>query len=153
LIKKKILLVISGVRKRKVRSMSETLDLSVWLPAPSGRVYSAWMDSQAHADFTGSPASIDAQVGGAYSAWDGYITGCTLALDPGRRILQSWRTTEFPEDAPDSTLEIDLLPEENGTRLILRQSEIPEGQAGQYRQGWEDFYFKPLLAYYEASTD
>lgn len=132
--------------------MSETLELSVWLPASPAQVYAAWMDSQAHADFTGSPASIDAREGGAYSAWDDYISGRTLSLDPGRRILQSWRTTEFPEDAPDSTLELDLLPEENGTRLILRQSEIPDGQSGQYRQGWEDFYFQPLKAYFDPSS-
>jgi activator of HSP90 ATPase len=130
--------------------MSEELELSVFLPASPEQVYQAWLDSQAHAAFTGSPAEIDPREGGAFSAWDDYIQGRTLLLEPFQRIYQSWRTTEFPEDAPDSFLELLFTSEKNGTRLILRHTAIPEGQSGQYREGWEDFYFKPMLAYFSA---
>jgi hypothetical protein len=69
---------------------------------------------------------VDGKVGGNFSAWDGYITGRTLELGPGRRILQAWRTSEFPEDAPDSKVEILLLPVPGGSRLNLIHTEIPE---------------------------
>ena len=128
--------------------MSEELDLSVLLPASPEQVYIAWLDSQAHAAFTGSPADIDPREGGAFTAWDNYIQGRTLVLEPNLRIFQSWRTTEFPADAPDSFLELLLTPEKDGTRLILRHTSIPDGQSGQYREGWEEYYFKPMLAYF-----
>jgi activator of HSP90 ATPase len=128
--------------------MSEELEMSTLLPASACRVYEAWLDSAEHSDFTGSAAEIDAQTGGNYTAWDGYIQGRTLALEPCKRILQSWRTTEFPEGAPDSLLEVLLEDAPGGTRLSLRHTAIPDGQAEQYRQGWEDYYFSPMAQYF-----
>ena len=130
--------------------MSEKLELSVVLPAAPERVYQAWLDSKAHADFTGSPANIDPQIGADYSAWDGYIWGKTLALEPYRLIRQSWHTSEFPEGAADSFLELIFEPEGAGTKLILIHTNIPDGQGEQYRQGWEDYYFATMKEYFEA---
>jgi uncharacterized protein YndB with AHSA1/START domain len=126
----------------------ESLELSVILPGPPERIYEAWLDSRHHAAFTGGGAEIEPGVGGAHSAWDGYITGQNLELEPGRRIVQSWRTTEFPEDAAFSRLEILLEPAEGGTRLTLKHTEIPEGQGEQYEEGWRDYYFEPMLEYF-----
>ena len=131
--------------------MSEALEVSAYLPDEPELVYNAWLSSEAHADFTGGgKAEIDPRVGGSFTAWDGYISGQTLTLDPPRRIVQAWRTTEFPEGAPDSTLELFFNPEGEGTRLILRHSEIPDGQGEGYRQGWEDYYFKPMREFFGA---
>ena len=128
--------------------MSEKFEISVVLPATPQQVYAAWLNSQAHSDFTGSVAEIEPRVGGKFSAWDGYLWGKTLELEPPRRILQSWRTSEFPEDAPDSRLELLLEAVPEGTRLTLRHSEIPAGQGDEYRQGWDDNYFQPMLIYF-----
>jgi uncharacterized protein YndB with AHSA1/START domain len=131
--------------------MLETIECSVVLPVGMEQLYGAWLDSAAHSAFTGSQAQIDPQIGGRFSAWDGYIEGTTLELEPYRRILQSWRTTEFPEGSADSRLEV--LLEETGpgeTRLTLLHREIPEGQGQGYLQGWEEFYFQPMLTYYSA---
>lgn len=128
--------------------MSEQLELSIVLPAEPQQIYAAWLDSEAHTAFTGSPARIDPNVGGAFTAWDGYIEGRTLALEPFRRILQAWRTSEFPEGAPDSMLEVLLEAVPGGTRLTLRHTEIPDGQAAQYEEGWRDFYFAPMGEYF-----
>ena len=128
--------------------MKNSLMMSVVLPATPEQVYTAWLSTEKHSAFTGSPAAVDAKVGGAFTAWDGYIGGMTLALEPYRRIVQAWRTTEFPDDAPDSRLEILIEPVEGGARLTLDHTGIPAGQADEYRQGWEDFYFGPLAAYF-----
>ena len=128
--------------------MADSLHLITILPANPEPVFHAWLDSAEHTAFTGSPARIDPTVGGRFTAWDGYIQGATLELSPCTRILQSWRTTEFPEDSPDSSLEVLLEPAESGTRLILNHTGIPEGQGEQYRQGWEDYYFTPMQAYF-----
>ena len=128
--------------------MPDSFELSIDLPAAANEIYSAWLSSEGHSALTGSPAEVDGRVGGKFSAWDGYITGETLELESGLRILQVWRTTEFPEDAPNSVIEILLLPAPDGTRLTLIHTEIPEGQADSYRQGWQDFYFAPMLKYF-----
>ncbi|HZY42176.1 MAG TPA: SRPBCC domain-containing protein, partial [Anaerolineae bacterium] len=93
-------------------------------------------------------AQIDPRVGGAHSAWDGYITGTTLELETDRRIVQSWRTSEFPADSPDSRLEIVLEAVAGGTRLTLKHSNIPAGQGASYESGWAENYFEPMTAYF-----
>jgi len=97
---------------------------------------------------TGSPAKVDGRVGGNFSAWDGYIFGRTLELEPNQRIVQAWRTSEFPEDAHDSHLEVLFEQVAGGTRVTFTHSDMPEDQVESYRQGWEDFYFKPMKQYF-----
>ncbi len=110
-------------------------------------VYDAWMSSEEHAAMTGGEAKIDPRVGGAFTAWDGYIEGRTIALEAGRRIVQSWRTSEFEPDDPDSEIEVTLEPIADGTKITLRHSKIPDGQSG-YEQGWRDNYFDPMREYF-----
>ena len=85
----------------------------------------------------------------SFSAWDGYIFGTTLELTPNQRIVQAWRTSEFPEDAPDSHLEILLEEVAGGTKITLTHSNMPEDQVSSYRQGWEEFYFKPMKKFFK----
>ncbi len=127
---------------------TESLELSWTLPVPPAEVYRAWLDSEAHGRFTGSKAQVEPGVGGQFSAWDGYIQGRTLELEPERRIVQAWRTAEFPESSDDSRLELLLESVEEGTRITLVHTEIPEGQGGSYQKGWGEFYVTPMARYF-----
>jgi len=80
--------------------MAYDFELSDVLPASPQAIYEAWMSSEGHAAMTGAEATIDPRPGGAFEAGDGYITGKTVALDPGRRIVQTWRTSEFAGSDP-----------------------------------------------------
>ena len=128
--------------------MEESMKLTADFPVSAQRLYSAWLDSKEHGAFTNSPAKINPKLGESFTAWDGYISGKNLELEPGRRILQSWRTTEFPEGSLDSKLEVLLEPIEGGTRLTLLHTDIPQGQSDEYKQGWEEYYFKPMQEYF-----
>ncbi|WP_410962509.1 SRPBCC domain-containing protein, partial [Salmonella sp. SAL4358] len=87
------------------------------LPATPKAIYEAWLDGKKHTAFTGGGATAQATVGGRHTAWDGYIHGWTLALQPGKRIVQSWRTTEFKPEDPDSLLEVKLAKAKGGTKV------------------------------------
>jgi activator of HSP90 ATPase len=128
--------------------MKNGFTISAVIPANPSDIYSAWLSTAGHAAMTGNPANVDGNVGGNFTAWDGYIFGSTLELEPGQRIVQAWRTSEFPDDAPDSRLEILFEDVPGGTKVTLIHSDMPEDQAGSYRQGWEDFYFKPMKEYF-----
>jgi activator of HSP90 ATPase len=74
--------------------------------------------------------------------------GTTLELTPDQRIVQAWRTSEFPVEAPDSQLEI-LIEETNGTTTpTLIHRDLPLEQVPSYLQGWQDFYFHPMKKYF-----
>jgi uncharacterized protein YndB with AHSA1/START domain len=127
----------------------DSLEVSTLLPATPERIYEAWLDGAQHAAFTGADATGEAAVGARFTAWDGYIEGSNVELRPPSRIIQRWRTTEFPADAPDSTLTVVLEPVgDASTRLTLLQTDIPEGQGESYRQGWQDSYFEPMRRYF-----
>ncbi len=121
---------------------------STFLPAHPRQVYEAWLSSEGHSAMTGCPACVESGPGGKFQAWDGYISGTTLELELEHRILQAWRTTEFPPGSPDSRLEVLLEAEDGGTRLTLIHTEIPAGQAESYLQGWKDYYFDPMAEYF-----
>lgn len=121
----------------------ESIVLATELPVEPEALFAAWLDSRAHAAFTGAPAQIDPQVGGVYTAWDGYIQGRTVALEGSRKIVRSlahlrvrgqrrrrswsWCSSRRPLH-----------------RIVLRHTEIPAGQGQKYAEGWQDFYFTPM---------
>ncbi len=117
------------------------------IPARPEAVFDAWMSSVQHTAMTGEDAEIDPRVGGAFRAGDEYITGTTLELEQGRRIVQFWRTTDFAASDPDSRIEVFLEPDGQQTLLTLRHTDIPDGQSG-YEQGWRDYYFAPMRAFF-----
>lgn len=133
--------------------METTLTIHTLLPVRPEILYRIWMSSRMHSDFTGSPAVIDERVGGAFTAWNGYITGKNIALEPGFRILQSWRTTDFPPDAPDSELELLMEAYTGGTVFTLVHRNLPPDQVEDYRLGWEEEYLQPLKDYLENLMD
>lgn len=126
----------------------ENITVSVELPVKTELVFHAWLDSEKHSAFTSSEAVIDPSVGGSFTAWEGYISGKTLELDSPNKIVQSWRTTEFSDADSDSRLEILLEPINNGTLVTLKHTNIPDGQGDMYREGWEEYYFRPMLEYF-----
>jgi len=130
--------------------MSESFEVSTVLAASPERIYQAWLSSDEHAAFIGASAEISPEVGARFSMWDGYIEGVNEQLEPNHRIVQSWRTTEFPPDSPNSRLELVLEEVEAGTRLNLYHTELPDGQGKQYREGWEEYYFEGLREYFSS---
>lgn len=121
--------------------------VSALMPVPPERVYRAWLNSRSHSAMTGGVARVNARVGAPFTAWDGYIRGRTLTLEPNRRIVQAWRTTEFADTEPDSRLEIRFAPHGAGTRVTIRHTHLPpHGMI--YRQGWIDAYFTPMQAWF-----
>lgn len=126
--------------------MSQTITVARVIPTRAERIFNAWLDPAEHAKMTG--ASAQGGENGAFTAWDGYISGRTLSSEPHSRIVQSWRTTEFPEGADDSTLTISLEEVDGGTKVTLHHEHVPEGQRESYEKGWDDYYFTPMAKYF-----
>ena len=128
--------------------MTFAFTVSAVIPASPEDIYDAWLDGRRHAAMTGSEtATGSTRVGGKFTAWDGYIQGRNLALDSGRRIVQSWRSSAFTDADADSQIEVTLAKTARGTRVTLRHSNVPDGHDG-YREGWRDHYFEPMKAYF-----
>ena len=111
-------------------------------------VYEAYVDPKKHAAFTGQSATGALKPGGRFSAGDGYITGKYLALEEGKRVLQEWKTTEWPRGYPPSLLELTFKAKGKQTVLTMVHSKVPEEQTDYYSDGWKEFYWKPMKEYF-----
>lgn len=143
----------AAASKATVVRSTTTLVQTVELPAAPAYVYRALLDSEQHSKFTNGGAKIDPSVGGRFTAWDGYISGANLELIEGQRIVQSWRTSEWPDDYDDSRLEITLAPSTTGTKLTMVHDGVPSSQAASLEQGWIDHYWEPLRKFFAAVSD
>ncbi len=130
--------------------MTYDFELSDTIPAQPRQVYDAWMSSEGHSAMTGAEAEVDPSIGGAFEAWDGYITGATLELVPGQLIRQSWRTADFGEEDEDSTIEVTFEPDGAGTLVTIRHRDVPSDQRDYEEGGWQDNYFEPMKAYFSS---
>src|SRR3990167_4520143 len=95
-----------------------TIHQKVPFAAAPDRVYRALMESAQHAAFTGAPADISAEEGGAFSAHGGYVSGRNVSLVKDQRIVQAWRGKEWPE-GHYSIARFELSADGGKTRLIF----------------------------------
>ncbi len=134
-------------------SEEDTIEMSWIVAAPADEVYDCWLSSDGHAAMTGGAAEVDGSEGGRFTAWDGYIEGATEKLEPKRRIVQTWRTAEFADDAPDSRIDVRLREHEGQTQVMLRQTGLRPGDGAKYTTGWYEHYLQPMVAYFAEEKD
>jgi activator of HSP90 ATPase len=126
-----------------------TIRQTEFIPAVKpAEVFDALLDGKKHSKLTGGKATGSATVGSTFTAWDGYISGKNLELEPGERILQDWQTTEWPDGAPASQVEWTFRAKDGGTEVTLVHSNVPPEQVESYRQGWIDYYWDPMKEYF-----
>jgi activator of HSP90 ATPase len=130
--------------------MSFEFSVSDLIPAGAQDIYDAWLSSSGHERITGGqPAQISAREGAEFTVWNGYITGRNLQLEPGRRIVQSWRTTKFTANDPDSQIEVLLQPSPGGTKVTVHHTNVPDGHTSYRDGGWQRSYFDPMKEHFK----
>jgi len=127
----------------------ERIKVSSTITTSPQKLYKSWLNSKEHSNFTGGEAKINPKVGGKMSAWDGYITGKFVELTANKKIVQTWRSTDFPKTSEDSILTISFDKVDNGSKITLLHTNIPDGQGEGYKKGWKDFYFTPMKKYFK----
>ena len=123
------------------------------IPATPDEVYDAFMDPEKHSEFTHTETTVSQEVGGEVSASDGYITARNVELKKGKKIVQEWTTSEWPEEYPPSILELELKTIEEGTELTMTHSKVPDEQADDYAEGWTEYYWNPMIEYFHKMKD
>jgi len=121
----------------------------VTLPAKPAAVFAALMDSARHSRFTGERARIGARPGGAFTCYGDYINGITLELEPGKHIVQAWRSRNWPAGFY-SIVTFALTAKRGGkTGLHFSQVGVPANDYAKKNQGWRTHYWEPLKRFLE----
>ena len=124
---------------------TKTIEQSVTFNASPHDVYEALMDSEKHSRFTGAKANISREVGGAFSAYDGALSGTIIELVPDAKIVQSWRGSDegwVPGHYSTATFSLEAIG--GGTQLTFVQTGVPEQSVEQISQGWQTYYWPKM---------
>jgi uncharacterized protein YndB with AHSA1/START domain len=110
--------------------------------APPATVFSFFSSEERWTAWQGRSATIEARPGGTFRMImpGGEIaSGQFLEVVPNRRIVFTWgwEGPNHPIPPGSSTVEIDLLPEAEGTRLRLTHSGLAQPFVDHHRQGWQ----------------
>jgi activator of HSP90 ATPase len=126
---------------------SITIHQEVDFKASPQRIYEALLDTKQFTAFSGMPAEINREVGGAFSIFSGHIIGRNLELIPNKRIVQAWRVVDWPEGVY-SIAKFELKPQGNGTHLVFDHTGFPEELRDHLAEGWQDHYWARLKEYF-----
>ena len=123
-----------------------SLHQEIDLKASPERVYEALLDSKQFAAFTGMPAEISREAGGALKMFGGLIVGRNIELVPNERIVQAWRPAHW-DPGVYSVVKFGLRKKDSQTILILDHTGFPEGDFASLNSGWYERYWEPLKKY------
>lgn len=124
----------------------KTIKQVVYFDATPHEVFELLMDSKKHSAFTGSKAKISREVNGKFEAYDPYIEGKNLEIVKDKKIVQSWRGTDWKK-AQTSKAEFRFEKKGDGCKMTFTQTGVPEEHYAGIKQGWVDYYWKPMKEY------
>ncbi|MBI3573023.1 MAG: SRPBCC domain-containing protein [Candidatus Kerfeldbacteria bacterium] len=124
-----------------------TIKQSVTIKASPKEVYEALLDSKKHSLITGDTAKMSRTVGGSWSAFGGYATGKNLELVPNKKIVQTWRASDWPA-GHESTATFSLAKTKDGTKIVFTHVHVPANQIRSIAGGWQEYYWEPLKRFF-----
>jgi uncharacterized protein YndB with AHSA1/START domain len=93
------------------------------------------------------PVEVSPDVGGAFSAFGGYVTGRHIELVPNERIVQAWRAGGW-HPGQYSIAKFELTEQGSGTKLVFDHTGFPDGKGQHLAEGWRTNYWEPLEKYF-----
>jgi uncharacterized protein YndB with AHSA1/START domain len=120
------------------------IDREIRIEARPETVYALWTDPAKMARWMGHDIRLDPRPGGEfridYNGSD-IASGTFVDVDPPSRIVMTWGW-EAPGDATppgSSTVEVDFVPDGDGTIVRLRHSGLAAGAVEGHAVGWDQF--------------
>jgi len=107
------------------------------------RIYGALLDSKQFTAFTGMPAEIDPKEGGAFTLFEGLVSGRNIELVRNQRIVQAWRPASWDQGIY-SIVKFDLKPQASGSTIAFDHTGFPEGKYDGLLSGWNGHYWGPF---------
>jgi activator of HSP90 ATPase len=134
-IHQEILFKASAARVYQALTVAEQFDKVVQ--------HSGAMNSSMKTSLGKAPTAIDAQSGGAFVLFGGYVTGRNIELVPNTRIVQAWRSGSW-DAGLYSIAHFSLEDRGAATQLIFDHTGFPNAAAAHLADGWHENYWQPL---------
>lgn len=126
---------------------TKAIERVITIAARPETVFRLLTDRNEYVRWKGELAELEPRAGGTYHVdfkEKGIVDGKFVEVIPSRRVVFTWGWKDSAIVPPgSSTVEIDLEPDGQGTRLRLVHRGLPEGAVASHAEGWE--YFLPRL--------
>lgn len=125
------------------RRVSDPVVVEQFARATPAAVYQHLVESDRWILWQGVTATLEPRPGGLFrmETPDGRTArGQFVEVVPNKRVVFSWGWTDMPGLPPGSTtVEIDLIPVDDGTIIRLRHSGLAPGEAAMHEMGWRHY--------------
>lgn len=123
--------------------MNGPLVVEHYIEAEPAVVYRYLTESERWARWQGVEATIEARPKGLFAMTMGNgmrARGQFVELIPHRRVVFTWGWIDHPGVPPGSTtVEIDLVPKEAGTLVVLTHRGLPDEEVPVHLGGWDHY--------------
>lgn len=117
------------------------LAVAATLSAPPEDVFDILMSSEKHSELTGATSSIEPEVGGRFSYFDGGVSGVLEDVEPHRRIVQTLRAADWPEGHRTSvTCRLEPLADGQRTQVQVLEEAVPADHLDDVLAGWQGYW-------------
>jgi activator of HSP90 ATPase len=106
-------------------------------------IYDLYMNAKKHSMISGSPVTVSAKEGAAFSAHNSYITGTNLKLIKDKLIVQTWRAQNWDATTSDSIFMILLEPKGKDVIMHMVHANVPDAHVESIDKGWYEHYWNP----------
>lgn len=125
-------------------SGTRVVEHEVLVEASPETVFSYFTDPAKMVEWMGEEATLDPRPGGIcrISLGPSVMVGSYVEVVPYSRVVFTWGwRQQFFDMAPGATrVEVTLTPEDEGTRVRLRHSELPPSATGFHELGWQHYF-------------
>lgn len=122
---------------------AKDLTISEELKCKGDEAFRVFVQSELLSAFSRGPVTIDPVVGGAFSMFDGNITGSFTKIEPNQVIGQTWRFKQWPEGY-HSNVTITFEEKSDHTLVTVNQVGIPVSDFDRTESGWRINYFRSI---------
>ena len=118
----------------------------VKIQAKPSAVFDTLLNSARFTEMTGGrKAEISRETGGACTMFDGDIQARNVEVVDKRRLVQAWRSVNWPEGVY-SIVRFELEDQGGNTMLTFDQAGHPEDATQMLEGGWHQMYWEPMNA-------
>jgi uncharacterized protein YndB with AHSA1/START domain len=127
-----------------------SVSMSVTLPASPKDVFDALTNPKIIASWCGQKGKVEAEIGGKFEMFDGWVMGKVLAFESGKRLSYTWLPDEWKDKWNASIVSFTFSKAKSGTKVILKHSGFPnEDELKSHHEGWKEHVFDPLKKHFK----
>eukprot|EP00878_Enallax_costatus_P000854 GHUV01000980.1.p1 GENE.GHUV01000980.1~~GHUV01000980.1.p1 ORF type:complete len:343 (+),score=79.37 GHUV01000980.1:185-1213(+) len=139
--------------KKSSSSSKRSITLTERFYARATDIYECFVVPGRVMAFTQSPAVVQPQIGGNFSWFNGSISGSFEEMQPGEKLVMSWRFNSWEEGCMSKVELTFSEPEPGNTVVHLKHTGLPEADKfghgdvqQQVEQGWQGQIFSRIKA-------